>query len=145
MRSKRPSAAPMALHLTKIAFGRSSVAELEAALAMRAPTARLTTRYRPKRDAEITGGLDGGSLYWIIAHRIVGRSPIIAFEKRDDGKTDIAIEARVIPVRPYPRRAHQGWRYLEASAAPPDLGGGDADLAELPAHLHATLSGMGLV
>ncbi len=117
---------------------------------MRAPTARLTTRYRPKRDTEIVseaqqGDSVGGSLYWIIAHRIVGRSPIIAFEKREDGKTDIAIEARVIPVRPYPRRAHQGWRYLDGSAAPPDLSSGDTDLAELPAHLHATLSGLGIL
>jgi hypothetical protein len=130
----------MPLHLTKIAYGAENLTHLQAALAARAPVARLTTRYRPKRDAEMAGG----SLYWIIAHRIVARSPIIAFETRGDGRTDIAIEPVAIPVRPYPRRAHQGWRYLEGNDAPPDLGGGPGEGDELPPELRAELAQLGL-
>jgi hypothetical protein len=130
----------MPLHLTKIAYGAESLAHLQAALAARAPHPRLTTRYRPKRDAEIAGG----SLYWIIAHRIVARSPIIAFAARSDGKTDIVIEPRAIPVRPFPRRAHQGWRYLDGADAPPDLGGGEMVGDELPPELQAALADLAL-
>jgi hypothetical protein len=130
----------MPLHLTKIAFGAQHLSHLQDALAARGPEARLTTRYRPKRDAEIAGG----SLYWIIAHRIVARSPIFAFETRGDGRTDIVIEARAIPVRPYPRRAHQGWRYLNDSDAPPDLGSGDAVGDPLPPAMVAALAEIGL-
>jgi hypothetical protein len=130
----------MPLHLTKIAYGAESLTHLQAALARRAPNPRLTTRYRPKRDAEIAGG----SLYWIIAHKIVARSPIIAFEAREDGKTDIVIEPRAIPVRPWPRRAHQGWRYLDGKDAPPDLRSGDATGDALPPELQAALADLAL-
>jgi hypothetical protein len=131
----------MPLHLTKIAFGCDSLAFLESRLADRGEQARLTTRYRPKRAAEIVGG----SLYWIIAHRLVARSPIIAFEDADGGRTDIVIAARTIPVVPRPKRAHQGWRYLAAEDAPPDLvelGDGDAPL---PASLIGELNDLGLI
>lgn len=131
----------MPLHLTKIAYGAESLAHLQAALAARAPNPRLTTRYRPKRDAEIVGG----SLYWIIAHRIVARSAIIAFETRSDGKTDIVIEPLARAVRPYPRRAHQGWRYLEDSDAPPDLGDADVEGDALPDYLRAALAELDLL
>lgn len=131
----------MPLHLTKIAYGKDNLADLQAALATRAPHARLTTRYRPKRDAEI----EGGSLYWIIAHKIVARSAIIAFEARSDGKTDIVIEPMAHPVRAYPRRAHQGWRYLEGADAPPDLPAGMAEGDELPDALRAALAELDLL
>jgi hypothetical protein len=130
----------MPLNLTKIAYGAQSLAHLQAALAVRAPHPRLTTRYRPKRDGEIAGG----SLYWIIAHRIVARSPILAFETRSDGKTDIVIAAQAIPVRPYPRRAHQGWRYLEGADAPPDLGDIAGEGDELPDEIKAALAEIAL-
>ncbi len=131
----------MPLHLTKIAYGAESLSHLQAALSARAPNPRLTTRYRPKRDAEIVGG----SLYWIIAHKIVARSAIIAFETRGDGKTDIVIEPLARPVRPYPRRAHQGWRYLEGDSAPPDLATGEIEGDEMPDDLRAALSELDLL
>jgi hypothetical protein len=129
------------LNLTKIAYGAESLTHLQAALTARGPTPRLTTRYRPKRDAEIVGG----SLYWIIAHKIVARSAILAFEPRSDGKTDIVIEAQARPVRPYPRRAHQGWRYLEDSDAPPDLPAGDIESDAMPDSLRAALAELDLL
>lgn len=107
----------MPLHLTKIAFGCSSLPILQERLATRGDQARLTTRYRPKRAEEIVGG----SLYWIIGNRLAARSPIIGFEDAEGGRTNIVITATAIPVSPVPRRVHQGWRYLEAADAPPDL------------------------
>jgi len=141
----------MPLHLTKIAFGCDSLAILEARLSARGTEARLTTRYRPKRAAEIVMPVDqasddqtNGSLYWIIAHRLVARSPILRFDDAEGGKTDIVIEARCIPIASRPRRAHQGWRYLADDVAPADLGGG-TDSEALPAALRAELDEMGLL
>lgn len=132
----------MALHLTKIAYGCPNLADLQARLAARGDVARLSTRYRPKRDAELVGG----SLYWIIAHRIVARSPIRAFEEEEGGRTAIVIDARAIPVRPVPRRAHQGWRYLAGSDAPADLGGEGTEMSEtLPDALQSDLVELGLL
>jgi hypothetical protein len=131
----------MPLHLTKIAFGCASLSVLEERLASRGSEARLTTRYRPKRADEIVGG----SLYWIIAHRIVARSPILRFDDAEGGKTDIVIAAQAITVLARPRRAHQGWRYLEDSDAPLDLADAGDGAATMPPELRDSLSALGLV
>ncbi len=138
-RTAGPPAEP--LHMTKIAFGCDSLAVLEARLAARGATTRLTTRYRPKRADEMVGG----SLYWIIAHRLVARSPMLGFADADGGRTDILIEARVIPIVSRPRRAHQGWRYLTAADAPPDLAAAGEGVDAMPSGLRDTLGDLGLV
>ncbi|MFM9979085.1 MAG: DUF1489 family protein [Sphingomonadaceae bacterium] len=129
------------LHLTKVAFGCVSLEDLSARIAARADVVRLTTRYRPKRHAEIVGG----SLYWILKHRLVGRSEIVAFEEAEGGRTDIVIKAHVIATVAQPKRAHQGWRYLEARDAPRDLGDGADGADALPAALAGELAAMGLI
>lgn len=135
----------MPLHMTKIAYGATTLAEVQGWFAERrerGERAFLTTRYLPKRHAEMVGG----SLYWIVAHRIVARSLILSFDAAPDGRTEIVIEPRVIPVQSRPRRAHQGWRYLEDKDAPPDLGGDAADaLAEMPGAMLGELTKLGLV
>lgn len=108
---------------------------------MRGDEVRLTTRYRPKRAEEI----EGGSLYWIIANRLVARSPILSFEPSEDGRTEIVIAAKAIPVMPVPRRVHQGWRYLEAMDAPRDLADMGGDIADLPSEVRDTLNALGLL
>jgi hypothetical protein len=135
----------MPLNLTKIAFGASSYDELQGWYARDAEDLRLTTRYLPKRQQELTGG----SLYWILGHMLVARSAILGFEQRpDDGRWWIRLERRLMPVEPRPKRAHQGWRYLAASDAPPDIGpdiGGTADqAAALPAAMVTELARLGL-
>jgi hypothetical protein len=129
------------LHLTKVAFGCTSLEHLSERIAARGDVVRLTTRYRPKRFEEIVGG----SLFWILKHRLVGRSEIIGFDDAEGGKTDIVIKARVIATVAQPKRAHQGWRYLEASDAPADLGVGVEGAEELPAALAGELTAMGLL
>ncbi len=134
----------MPLHLTKIAFGSESPATLRAYLESKAGEgeARLTTRYIPKRIDE----MKGGSLYWIHGGALVGRSPIIGFQENGQGKYWIRLEPRLIPVRAIPKRAHQGWRYLEDKDAPPDLDSVDSDgRDEMPSKLLGDLMKMGLV
>lgn len=129
------------LHLTKVAFGCTSLEDLSARIASRGETARLTTRYRPKRHEEIVGG----SLFWILKHRLVGRSEIVGFEDAEGGRTDIVIRARVIATIELQKRAHQGWRYLAPADAPADLGDGAEGGDEMPAALAGELAAMGLI
>ena len=129
------------LHLTKVAFGCTSLEDLSERIEARGDVVRLTTRYRPKRFEEIIGG----SLFWILKHRLVGRSEIVAFDEAEGGKTDIVIKARVIATVAQPKRAHQGWRYLEAANAPADLGAGSQGADALPAALAGELAAMGLI
>ena len=67
----------MPLHLTKVAFGCTSVDFLAERLSLRAEAGPvfLTTRYLPKRHEEIMGQ---GSLFWIIKHQLIARSPRIS-------------------------------------------------------------------
>jgi hypothetical protein len=129
------------LHLTKIAYGSESAESLRRWLEGHDEEARLTTRYLPKRHEEMVGG----SLYWIHEHAIVGRSPLLGFAQRDDGKWWIRLEPRLIAVQPLARRAHQGWRYLADKDAPKDLGGALADGDVLPGKLISELAKLGLV
>ena len=77
---------------------------------------------------------------------IVGRSPILGFEETGQGRHWVRLEPRLIPVRAAPKRAHQGWRYLEDKDAPPDLADGEVDARDAmpPALLHE-LARLGLV
>ncbi|GGC25060.1 hypothetical protein GCM10011371_10860 [Novosphingobium marinum] len=130
----------MPLHMTKIAYGAQSAASLRRWLESHDAEARLSTRYLPKRHEE----MNGGSLFWIHEHAIVGRSPLIGFEQRQDGRWDIRLEPRLIAVEPRAKRAHQGWRYLKAEAAPRDLDG-DMEGEALPPRLVGELAKLGLV
>ena len=132
----------MPLHITKIAFRSESADTLRAWLESHAGEgeARLTTRYLPKRIEEMAGG----SLYWILGNQLVGRSPILGFAERPDGKHWIRLAPTLIAVVPRPKRAHQGWRYLSEDDAPQDLVGatnGDA----LPGEMAAELGKLGLL
>ncbi|WP_226637664.1 DUF1489 family protein [Novosphingobium profundi] len=134
----------MPLHMTKIAFAAQSPADLRAWLESHAPfgEARLTTRYVPKRQEEMVGG----SLYWIFEHALIGRSPILGFEQREsDGRWDIRLEPRLIPVVTKPKRAHQGWRYLKDEDAPRDLTDGEDSGDIMPPKLARELMKLGLV
>jgi hypothetical protein len=127
--------------MTKVAFGATSIDDIAAWAEARGRGERMvmTTRYLPKRHAEMIGG----SLFWILKHKLVGRSPIISFGEAEGGRVAIHLEPRLILVAARPKRAHQGWRYLEDKDAPADLGEGDA--AELPHKLVGELAAIGLL
>lgn len=103
----------------------------------------LTTRYLPKRHAEVAGQ---GSLYWIVKHQLVARSPILGFGEAEGGRVAIRIDPNLVLVQARRKRAHQGWRYLEDADAPPDLGGGDAEgLGAMPPALQGALADLALI
>jgi hypothetical protein len=134
----------MPLNMTRIAFGAENPGHLRQRLESYAADGevRLTTRYLPKRHEEMAGG----SLYWIIKHALIGRSPLIGFMDNGEGRTWIRIRPELIPIRSFPKRAHQGWRYLAAEDAPPDLGSGEADgLDAMSPQMLGELMKMGLV
>lgn len=131
----------MPLHITKIAFDCESVAELARWLADSGGEARLTTRYCPRRVAE----MEGGSLYWIHGHMIVGRSPIIGFADNNAGRYWIRVQPRLVLVQPCPKRAHQGWRYLKDEDAPPDLAGSLTSAEAMPVDMARELGRLGFM
>jgi hypothetical protein len=131
----------MPLHMTKVAFGAQSLEEMHGWWADRGAEGFLTTRYLPKRHAEMIGG----SLYWIFKHQLVARSEILRFEEAEGGRTHIVVSTRLIDVHPVPRRAHQGWRYLEDKDAPRDLADGEVAGDAMPGKLAADLARLGLV
>ena len=101
------------------------------------------TRNRPRRADEI---LDGGSIYWIIKGVMIARQKIIdlAEVQRADGRPacGLVLNAELVATTPTKMRIFQGWRYLEAKDAPPDIGADDA--GELPAELAAELRDLGI-
>jgi hypothetical protein len=130
------------VHLTKVAFRCRDVEALQLRIARRAADdeLRVATRMRPKRAAELAGG----NLYWIVKHRIVAGSPILRLEDRADGRIDIVCSAELVAVSPMPRRAHQGWRYLEDKDAPSAEDDGTG-LGQLPPRLYGRLAALALV
>ena len=130
------------LHLTKVAVGCASLEALQNRIARRVSggVVRVPTRMRPKRKEELVGG----SLHWIVKHRIIACQQILRFDDRTDGRVDIVCSSELVVISPRPKRAHQGWRYLEEEDAPK----GDDDgsgLAELPPRLYGKLAALALV
>jgi hypothetical protein len=143
------------LHLIKLCVGVDSIEELgdwqkaraaEQKKAGAQPKIFHTTFQTPKREAEL---LDGGSMYWVIKGTVQVRQKLIGFEPgtKSDGSKGcrILLDKVLVPVRPVPRRAFQGWRYLTADDAPADLGRGDKGLADLPPKMRRELAELGLI
>ena len=140
----RKSNCPPTLNISKVAVGCGSFDALE-----RRQRARLAggvvpivTRFMPKRADELVGG----SIYWIVKHRIAARQTILGFDTRaEDRRTVIRLDPELVPVAAKPKRAHQGWRYLAPEDAPPDLDGDDDGLMALPPRLSMKLAGLALI
>ncbi|WP_041373311.1 DUF1489 domain-containing protein [Phenylobacterium zucineum] len=114
----------MALHMIKLVVGCDTVEDL---LDWRRAHARagepwiLRTRQTPKRAAEM---LDGGSVYRVFRGNILCRQRILGIETVGEGVTarcQVTLDEAIVRVAPTPRRAFQGWRYLDHKDAPPDL------------------------
>ena len=134
----------MPLNISKVAVGCASLDALRTRQRLRLVDGfvPIVTRFRPKRSDELVGG----SIYWIVKHRIAARQAIIGFaDREEDRRIIIRLDPLLVPVRALARRAHQGWRYLEPSDAPLDLDGDETGLAELPPELTARLSALALI
>ncbi|AEI03375.1 hypothetical protein OCA5_c22500 [Afipia carboxidovorans OM5] len=145
----------MPLHLVKLSVGSTSFRDLKEWIDARAKASRTktkpirhthVTRMTPKREAEL---LDGGSIYWVIKGEITARQKLVAIEPFRDkdgiGRCRLVMETKLIPVSPRPMRAFQGWRYLDAKSAPPDLRGSPQGLADMPEPMRRELRELGLL
>lgn len=132
-----------ALHISKVAVGCASLDALQRRQHLRAANGivPIQTRFRPKRADELIGG----SIYWIIKHRIAARQTILGFSESPERKTIIELDANLVPVKAWPKRAHQGWRYLPPEDAPGDFADGEGELSELPPGLLSALSALALI
>ncbi|QNM82243.1 DUF1489 family protein [Sphingomonas sabuli] len=132
----------MPLHLSKVAFACRDADALARRIATRASGGelRVATRMRPRRADELVGG----SLYWIVKHRLIGCNEILRLEDRSDGRIDIVCAETFRAVVPKHRRAHQGWRYLTEEDAPAAEDDGSG-LSELPPRLYGRLAALALL
>jgi hypothetical protein len=109
------------------------------------PELKHTTRMTPKRREEL---LDGGSLYWVIKGFTAVRQPLLDIrpfvDKEGVPRCHLVYGKEFVLVNPRPRRAFQGWRYLEANDAPPDIGKGGTSAA-MPDKLRRELAELGLL
>jgi len=131
------------LNISKVAVGCASFEALRMRQESRLTggLVPITTRFRPKRADELIGG----SIYWIVKHRITARNTIVGFAENDERKTIIHLDPKLVPVKARPKRAHQGWRYLTAEDAPLDFDGDDEGLAALPPALAVKLAALALI
>jgi hypothetical protein len=131
------------LHLTKVAVGCRDLAGLEKRIAGRVEggEVRVVTRMRPKRMEELIGG----SLFWIVKHRLVACQQILRFDDRADGRIDIVCSDKLLAVPPRPKRAHQGWRYLDQAEAPKPGDNDDSGIGLLPPPLYGKLAALALL
>lgn len=134
----------MTVHLLRPAVGVTDLDHLRQVMKSRGDERSIHTRNIPKRADEL---LDGGSVYWIISRKILARQRLTGFERLEDeaGKAycRLYLDGEVVPVQPWPRRPHQGWRYLKPEDAPPDLREGDS--GDMPPEMIAELRELGLL
>ncbi len=135
----------MTLNLIKLCVGADTVEDLEVWRREHyAPgqAAKMHTRQTPRRGGELT---DGGSLYWVFRGFILCRQIILAVDTVGDGaarRCEVSLDPALTLTVPTPRRAFQGWRYLDGNDAPADLSAA-ADGAAMPADLARQLRALG--
>lgn len=138
------------VHILKLSVGTEDMTDLAAWQTSRQAQSRdgypqHVTRMWPKREAEIVAG---GSIYWVIKGVIQCRQRIIRLDERigHDGIRRCAIvsDKSLIRVAATPKRAFQGWRYLQPSDAPEDLPDGVQREEALPPELQKALAAIGV-
>lgn len=148
----------MTIHIVKLCVGAGSVedlAEWQIEQLKRAQKAKARTinpiqkvhpvcgtRMWPKRVKDV---LAGGSLYWVIKGVVSVRQKIVAIDDVTDNhgqRCGLYLDAHLQRTVPQPRRAFQGWRYLDAKHAPADLTAAQGG-ADLPEHLRRQLVELG--
>ena len=121
----------MTLHLLKLCVGCGSVEELVSWQRHRLATMRKSdpqaelmhvTRQTPRREGFEPGA---SSLYWVIGGFIRAKQTITALREVQgaDGiaRCGLMLDPEIVMTEPSPRRAFQGWRYLDGADAPAGL------------------------
>jgi hypothetical protein len=145
----------MTVHLIKLCVGVDTVDELavwQTERLKRLKRARKTpelchrTLQTPKRREEV---LDGGSLYWVIKGFVLVRQKVLDLrpDAKDDGTAccGIVLDRKLVATRAHPRRAFQGWRYLEAADVPKDVSVVDAADEAMPRGMREQLRELRLI
>ena len=145
----------MTVHLIKLCVGVDTVKELadwqderlkRLKLAGKMPELRHRTLQTPRRRNDL---LDGGSLYWVIKGFVLVRQRVLDLraDVKDDGTAccGIVLDPQLVATRPHPRRAFQGWRYLDALDAPPDVQGFDDGPDDMPRAMREDLRELRLI
>jgi hypothetical protein len=143
------------VHLVKMAVGVESIPHLEEIQARRLRLAaeaggpavlRHVTRNTPRRAEEI---VDGGSIYWVIRGFIQVRQAIVEIAEHADSDGTpacaLVLAPHVVRTELRPMRPFQGWRYLLAEKAPPDLRPNGTAAGGLPPELAEELRALGLL
>ena len=141
----------MALNLVKLCVGVSTIEEMvDWVESLRDATGRPleqkhTTRMIPRRADEL---LDGGSLYWVIKGNVQLRQRLLEIRPFTDSdgieRCHLVLDCELVPTIWQPRRAFQGWRYLDQKDAPADLGKAGGAMT-LPPQLRLELAQLGLL
>ena len=138
----------MTLHLIKLSVGTDDIADLRHWQRLRRKERGFSsffTRNTPRRTEEL---LDGGSIYWVIKGYVRVRQRLKGFTSTvtEDGlpRCIVRYEMKLVPTVPVPKRAFQGWRYLEPKDAPPDWKGSKGD-PDLPPKMVEELRSLGLL
>jgi hypothetical protein len=139
------------INLIKLSVGTEGVDDLAAWQRTRRAQAsdglpRHVTRMWPRREAEV---LAGGSIYWVIKGVIQCRQRILRLDEHEgtDGvrRCAIVLDPDLIRTTGSLRRPFQGWRYLAAADAPPDLPAGREAEEALPPELNRALAEIGVL
>jgi hypothetical protein len=118
----------MLCHLIKLAAGCGDIDQLanrQAAQPHRQSVRDhvcITTKRTPRRIADL---LEGGSVYWVINHRIACRQAIQDIETLEGANGNycaIWLDPTIVRTLGARKKPFQGWRYLEAGNAPRDTG-----------------------
>lgn len=138
----------MTLNIVKLCVGVSEIKQLADFQAIRLKENRRifhVTRMVPRRQQEL---LDGGSLYWVMRGKITARQRLTDIEEFTDPegirRCRLVLDKQLVAVRPSPRRAFQGWRYLKSQDAPPDLSQTEKQ-DDMPLEMRAELIELGLL
>jgi hypothetical protein len=145
----------MTVHLLKLCVGVDTVQDLaiwQAERLKRLKRARKVaelchrTLQTPRRRDEV---LDGGSLYWVIKGYVLVRQRVLDLrpDRKDDGTAccGIVLDPELVLTRSHPRRAFQGWRYLNPADAPRDLQAYDAAADDMPRGMREDLRELRLI
>lgn len=144
----------MALHLLRFASGHASIDDIRAWQADKSIGAGrdpLTgpvphyIRNRRRRADELVGH----SLYWVVDGAFACRQQILGFEDGADpegrGYTHMMLDPELIPVERRPRTNFGGWRYLDETQVPADLGAQRDGSEEMPTAMREELMRLGLL
>lgn len=142
----------MALHMMKLVVGLHSLQEFAKWQAhervdFKGRQANVVyTRYTPKHADEVL--ISGGSIYRVIKGTMCCHQKILGFDKVETSqgqKCQILTDTEIIRTRPVPKRAFQGWRYLQEDNIPQDIAPYQLGDNLPPAEMEAELSELGLL